>query len=252
MTLARLTEVLALPMSTRVERRVPKTLLLEQEAITTADKRAIRDDLDELLWVAALKPENIGVPAFKDDVREYLEVAVLTGTLRKSAKFGPLTKLIHRAVPYPVVLWVEQEAEVSLSFAHKRSSHGQTRAVVVEEVYLTEPFRPDEPNELEACFLKSLALADLPRTSLHALYQGWMDRVTALDAANITGSFRLVQTPEDAAVRRDAVAAHAQHHRELASLRTQAERETQISRRVDLNLAIKRIESQLAALRTGL
>ena len=46
----------------RVDQRVPKKLLLEHGAPTAADKRQINDGIEELLWVAALKPTTIGVP----------------------------------------------------------------------------------------------------------------------------------------------------------------------------------------------
>jgi len=42
----------------------------------------IQDGIEEIIWVAALKPTNIGVPAFEDVVRQYLEIAVLTVELR--------------------------------------------------------------------------------------------------------------------------------------------------------------------------
>jgi hypothetical protein len=83
---ADLIAALALPADTRVDRRVPKKLLLEQGAPTAADKRQIQDGIDELTWVAALKPNTIGVPAFRDEVREYLEIAVVAATLRSEAK----------------------------------------------------------------------------------------------------------------------------------------------------------------------
>ena len=65
---------------------MPKKLLLEQGVPTAADKRQIQDGLEELRWVAALKPSNIGVPEYRDEVREYLEIAVLTMTLRPEAR----------------------------------------------------------------------------------------------------------------------------------------------------------------------
>ena len=61
---------------------MPKKLLLENGAPTAADKRQINDGIEELLWVAALKPTTIGVPEYRDDVREYLEIAVLSLVLR--------------------------------------------------------------------------------------------------------------------------------------------------------------------------
>ncbi len=81
-----LIEALDLPAGSRVNQRVPKKLLLENGAPTTADKRIISDGVEELLWLAALKPTTIGVPDYRDDVREYLEIAVLRLTLRAAAK----------------------------------------------------------------------------------------------------------------------------------------------------------------------
>src|SRR5450756_2425429 len=91
MSFAPVVNAFALPHESLVDRRVPKKLLLEQGALTTADKRRIQDGIEEVLWVAALKPTNIGVPAFRDEVREYLEIAVLTATLRDAARPARLT-----------------------------------------------------------------------------------------------------------------------------------------------------------------
>ena len=73
MTTAEFIEALDLPAASRVDRRVPKTLLIEHGAPTPADRRHINERIDELQWVAALKPTTIGVPEYRDEVREYLE-----------------------------------------------------------------------------------------------------------------------------------------------------------------------------------
>src|ERR1700722_11889646 len=112
MSFAPLIIALAVPSDAVVEQRVPKKLLLEQGAPTAADKRQIQDGIEEITWVAALKPTNIGVPAYRDTVREYLEVAVLTVALRSTAKPPRLIELIHRAIPYPLVLVTEHRETI--------------------------------------------------------------------------------------------------------------------------------------------
>ena len=236
---------LALPTDARVEQRVPKKLLLEQGAPTAADKRRIQDGIDEVTWFAALKPTNIGVPAYRDQVREYLEIAVIGAVLRESAKASRLAELLHRAIPYPVVLIAAEGDSVSLSLAHKRRSQGEAGAVVVEGMRVTAAFRHDTPSECEAAFLGSLAVSALQARDLFTLYQGWLDRVAALDAAVITGTFALPESVERAAARRDALAAYYRLKREIANLRAQGQKETQMNRRVGLNLAIQRLEAQL-------
>jgi len=247
MSCAPVINALALPPDARVDQRVPKKLLLEQGAPTAADKRQIQDGVEEMLWIAALKPTNVGVPAFRDDAREYLEIAVLTATLRAAAKPTRLIELIHRAIPYPLVLVTAQCDTVSVSLAHKRWSQGETGKVVIENVRRTAPFRPDMPTAEEALFLASLAVSGLPNRDLFALYQGWLDRVAALQAAEITGTFATPDSADRASALRDGLDIHARLRRDLAVLRAQAEKEKQLNRRVELNLEIKRLEAKVAA-----
>jgi hypothetical protein len=247
MSVAALIDALTLPPDARVDQRVPKKLLLEQGAPTAADKRYLQDGVEEMVWVAALKPTNIGVPIFRDDVREYLEIVVLTVMLRAAAKPPRLIELVHRAVPYPVVLVAEHGDAVSLSLAHKRWSQGEKGKVVIEDVRRTAPIQPAAPTAEEAAFLASLALASQPARDLYTVYQGWLDRVAALEAAQITGTFAPPETTDLASAMRDGLDAHAQLQRELAVLRAKAKKEKQINRRVELNLKIKRLEAELAA-----
>ena len=243
---------LALPGETQVSQRVPKKLLLENGAPTSADKRGIQDGIDELVWVASLKPTNIGVPSYRDTDREYVEIAVLSATFRPEAKATRLIELIHRAIPYPVVLAAVQGNLATLSFGHKRWSQAQAGQTVAESMEITVPFCPQTPSPAESAFLASLALAHQAQQNLFALYQSWIDRVTALAAANVTGTFVLKDSPESAANRRRALADYAQIEGEMVALRAEAEGETQINRRVALNLGIKAHEMALAKLTTDL
>jgi hypothetical protein len=248
MSFAPLISALAIPKEAMVEQRVAKKFLLEQGAPTAADKRQIQDGIEEITWVAALKPANIGVPAFRDAVREYLEIAVLTVMLRSTSKPPRLIELIHRAIPYPLVLNTQHGDAVTLSLAHKRWSQGGAGKVVVEDVRRVA-FDPDGPAAVEASFLASLAVSRLPARDLFALYEGLLARLVALEAARISGIYAVPENPARAAILWEALDAHGRVQRELAILRAKADKEKQLNRRVELNLEIKRLEGQLSTLR---
>jgi hypothetical protein len=251
MSFAAVINALALPAETRVEQRVPKKLLVENGAPTGSDKRQINDGIEEILWQAALKPANLGVSAYRDAVREYLEIAILTVTFRPNAKTTRLVELIHRAIPYPVLLIATMGETASVSVAHKRWSQGESGQVVIEELRATEPFRPENPTAEETQFLARLSVGSLPQTNLFALYQSWLDSVLALEAAQITGAFRPVASENSAALR-DQLDARAQALCDLAVLRAQAENETQLNRRVEINLAIKKLDARIAEIAQNL
>ena len=169
-----LVDALGLPPEARVDMRVPKKLLVEQGAPTSADKRVIQDGIDELQWLAACKPSTIGVPAFVDEIREYLEIAVIACAFRPDAKSGRLVELIHRAVPYPVVLITLDGQGVTLSVAHKRRAQNEADKVVVERVVSVDRLQTGSQRDQEQSFLDSLALARQSRRDLFTLYDGWL------------------------------------------------------------------------------
>ncbi len=245
-------DALSLPPGARVDARVPKKLLVEQGAPTLADKRAIQDGIGELQWFAACKPANIGVPSFADDTREYLEIAVVGCAFRpdangKPAKAARLIELIHRAIPYPVLLVTADQSGLSLSAAHKRRAQSEAGRTVIEHVVAVSGLRPDAADATETAFLHSLALAQQPRADLYALYGGWLARIEALNAARVTGAFASTDEAEAVDRRRAALDAHARLTKEIDTLRGKAKREEQLNRRVDLNMAIQRLEAELAA-----
>jgi hypothetical protein len=247
-----LLDALDLPASARVDKRVPKTLLLEHGAPTPADKRQINEGIEQLVWVAAIKPTTIGVAEYRDELQEVLEIAVLQLTLRATAKVGRLIELVHRAVPYPVLLIAEQGSTVGLSAAHKRWSQAEAGKTVLEGAVVTVEWDADLDNQRWPGFCDALALGQQPRINLQALYQGWIDTLLALQAARVTGAFALPTTAEQAEQRREALQESARLDKEIARLRATAAKEKQMARRVDLNLELKRLEAALAAAHANL
>ena len=235
---------LALPADAHVDRRVPKTLLIENGAATAADKRSIRDGVEEIRWLAVLKPTTVGVAEYRDAVREYLEIAVLTLTLRANARTERLTELVHRAIPYPVLLITGHGEAVDLSLAHKRWSQAEAGRTVLDGGIISTQLGSGSGDELTDEFMCALALRRQPRATLHALYQGWIDAVQALNAARVTGEFAMPGSVAAAARRAAAIDVYRSLDARIAKLLAEARRESQISRRVAMNLELAELRKK--------
>lgn len=258
-----------MPASCRVDQRVPKKMLIDNGAHTAADKRLLNDGIEEILWIAALKPNTVGVPDFRDEEREYLEVAVLSiatrgaksvadeegaasvsGVTVKPVNSARLAELVHRAVPYPLLLVLATPQGLYLSLAHKRWAQNEAGKVVLDgevaTIAITRDVSPAHP------FIQSLALVRQPQVTLMALYQGWLDCLTALQAAHYSGTFKAAGDPERAAARRAALSECQRLDQEAARLRTLAAKEKQMAKQVELNLALKRLSAELSLARKQL
>lgn len=244
---------LELPTSCRVDQRIPKKLLVENGAPTAADKRNITEGIEEIQWVASLKPSSIGVSEYRDETREYLEIAVLHIALRQEAKAARIAELTHRAVPYPILLLLTEQDQLILSMAHIRWAQNEAGKVVLdgEPVAVTLNAQAASP-DISPAFLHALSITRQPRENLMVLYQGWLDTLAAFQAAQITGAFTQSQTDEQAVARRASLLACRELEQQIAALRAAAAKEKQLARQVALNMEIKRFEAQLKMVSTKL
>jgi hypothetical protein len=217
--------------------------------------------------VAALKPTPIGLPEYRDEVREYLEIAVLRLTLRddrneapvapaelRSASAQRIIEFVHRAVPYPVMLMTEHDhvRRVDLSVAHKRWSQGEAGKTVLDGEVVAVEWEAARDAVRWPAVAEALALGRQPRTTMYAVYQGWMDTLIAVQAASVTGTFTAAVSPEQAADRLEALRECERLDAEIARVHAAAAREKQVARQVELNLALKRLRASKAEARARL
>jgi hypothetical protein len=269
MTLGEVLGALELPAACRVDQRVPKKMLAEHGAPTAADRRLLTDGIEEVQWIAALKPGTVAVPEHRAEEREYVEVAVLYVLTRpshgKPSQQLRLAELIHRAVPYPVLLVQGLQAtdagagnrsvtHLALSLVHKRSAQNEVGKVVLDgdlvRLELTDANGAPVPSA--NALLPAMALERQPHRDLFALYQGWVDCLIAAEAARITGRFDLARDASHAMARLEALRACQRLEREASRIRHQAAKERQMAKLADLNMALQRLQAQITAARAQL
>lgn len=243
----RLLDAFGLPRESRIDRRLPKASIAEHGATTTRDRRLIKDGVDRVTWIAALKPSTVSIASYRDAEREYFEIAVVHAVLWGESGMDRTLSVIHRSIPYPVALVAETPSSVTLSFADKRWSKSQTGAMVLDGELVTRSFGGDEVPFTEP-FLETLSVAWHAEASFFDLYQRWIDAVAASLAAVVTGRFEPMRDPRLRARRMDALSHYRHLESEAGRLKTAASRERQISRRVELNQKLRRLEQEMQEL----
>jgi hypothetical protein len=238
-------EALALPPDSRVDERIAKRLLAQHGARAAGERKRVEEGIAEAHWLAALRGGEGGLAAFRDDTREYAEIHVLRLILRPDAAPAPLLRVVHRAIPYPIVILCAQGDTAWLSLAPLRRAENEPGRLVLEsDPVTTPPLRPTALSPVEREFLARLALASQAVRDLYQLYQAWIDHLGTLDAAGLTGALPAAQTPAQAAQRRALLAEFRRLQADITRLRREAAKERQINRQVELNLQLQRLEAR--------
>lgn len=129
-------KALGFPKASRVDRAVFKKMVLESGTLDAIDKKALKDDVGRIRWLYSLKPQTCGITAYTTDERDYGEVAVLSVELADTKRAKRVAHLLHKAIPYPLLVWLIDNNRVALSVADKRNSQADQSKWVLEDHWL--------------------------------------------------------------------------------------------------------------------
>jgi len=249
-------QALNLPESCLLNSRIYKKMLLESADLSSNDKKVINEDIDTLVWRYTLKPETINIPKLQTEDLDYPEITVIHVSLKSSKRIKRLNEIIQRSIPYPLVLIITYENKLWFSLANKRQSLADSQKLMVENFFDSNWIDGDDLQPIEQEFIDSIDSKQLAWTNFHAFYQGLVERLLALQVAQLTGQFRLESTGNNnssenkASVpdRQTVLMNIRQLEEEANNLKASLKNETQFNRRLELNMSIKHCEQQIKQL----
>mgnify|MGYP001180775879 FL=1 len=63
-------------------------------------------DIDSVLWVASIRPQETQLSSFEDDTRKYEEIQLLEISVHTYENIYIISRTIMKAIPYPIILLV--------------------------------------------------------------------------------------------------------------------------------------------------
>ena len=153
---------------------------------------------------------------------------------------------MHRSIPYPLLLLLEQPGTLTLSVGHIRWAQNEAAKVILDGAPYEVRIDSSTPVGSVTSLLQALALTRLPRTDLFALVQGLIDALTGFRVSLLIGRPGATPTRETAAAQRLALQRCIEIDNQVAQLRSAAFKEKQLPRQIAINLEVKRLMAERA------
>ncbi|WP_461606076.1 DUF4391 domain-containing protein [Aeromonas allosaccharophila] len=248
---------MALPEAAFLGTRITKKMLNDSAshngiALSAQEKLLISDVLQSIEWRYTLKPDTVNIAAWVTDQLDYAEVALLHVRLKpqptasdnqQHASFTKLATLLHKLIPYPLLVVAEQGEAVALSLADKRINQADKTKWVVEQVYHTPWFSPHHLSGEQQVFLLDFSLKNAATLHYYALYQDLIAMLIALQTSSISGRY----LAKNQALQHVQAVAHSAQPSLGASVADQSN-----SEKVALLKQLASLEAQLNAIRNKL
>ncbi len=235
---------ISFPEAALLGKRVPKKQFLESGELVASDKKLFRENVKNVYWEYTLKPSTCPVLPYRDNEREYLEVAVLQVEMNSQKSHKRIAEIIHRVIPYPLMLgFYTESGDIALSIAPKRFSQAEQGAFVAECFYTTGWMNCDALKTQETAFVASLAWDSMPLQTYGSLYNAWTDRFTGYECSVLSGAFTIGKAVD----RLERLTRCREIESRISELRGQLKKAA-FNRQVELNTQIKKFEQELKQL----
>jgi hypothetical protein len=239
---------ISFPEAALLGKRVPKKQFLESGELVASDKKLFRENVKDVYWEYTLKPSTCPVLPYRDNEREYLEVAVLQVEMNSQKGHKRIAEIIHRVIPYPLMLgFYTESGDIALSIAPKRFSQAEHGAFVAERFYTTGWMNSEVLNDQESAFVASLAWGSMPLQTYGSLYNAWTDRFTGYECSVLSGTFTIGKAVD----RLERLTRCREIESRISELRGQLKKAA-FNRQVELNTQIKKFEQELKQLAASL
>jgi len=273
---------LKLPESTFLGTRITKKMLIDNNELSSNDKKLVTDVIQSIEWRNTLKPDTVNISIYVTDTVEYLEVAVIRVVLKADKKHKDrltnITKLMHTLIPYPVVLLVELQDELAISLADKRINQADKTKLVIEHIYNSDWLHPEKLSANENDFLNDFSLVNVSSLNYFELYQDFISMLIGLKASRISGNYEsknssisqsdykpeALNSEQDAKLASSGFSEKSNEDKtallrklegleaELVSIRNKLRKESQMNIKFSLNVEAKKIKQEIAAIRNEL
>lgn len=233
---------LVLPPEALVGLRIARTAF-DRFSLSESQLRLLKLGLEEMFWLAALKERHVAIPVLREGGRGYLEVAVLALVLTPKASPAACCSLLHRLIPYPMILFWLQRDDVGISLAHKRPAEREGVLSTLEPEGALQVLLPSS-GPLVQPMREALSWARQSQRHLEDLYHDYLVRAQSLAIAARTQTLVFPSSYTLAHTRWSCYLSLLDLEDQLQRARTQARAQTQLGSRLEHSHRLRALKQE--------
>lgn len=242
-------EILSLPSKCLLETRLTKAFFLKHFPLKSSEKKTLNQHILSMQWLASIRPTNSNILPLINETYAYEEIQIFTVNVDESviAKQKQIIDLIHRYVPFHILLILYSDQSLIYSVCDKRINLADTSKRTIESFTQTPIINLLYRRETENAFLGSLHFRNLDKTNLETTYASYMQAIVQYNAACITGSYQVrnqTRTAKDMQVLQDIDKLKT----DIISLKNQIKKADSFSDKTKLNIELQKKKSSISKL----
>lgn len=250
----RYNDIFQIPERSLVQQRLTKAFFLRLVGLTSAEKKLLNTDIEQMEIIAQLIPEKSNIKAVVNDTDSFEQVLLIVCTVANNQLDSLAEKCIHfiqKYISHQVVLIVEDSYHFKINATEKRINQVDKSKLAIERYLTTGKLSKLYKNEHGESFFDALNFSNLDKKNLELLYKSYIQAIVQFNAASITGTYQKrnnARTAQDM----ERLEQIEQLEREILSFASQIKAASQLNEKVQLNIIIQEKRQVISTLKNTL
>lgn len=232
-----------IPSSCYAGNTIFKKYFYENATMNKQDKEIFKDHINKITWQYSLKPDTINIQPYKDEEKEYEEIAIIEVQLDNDSKFKKIAELIQRTIPYPVVLVFNYQEQYLINVAFKKINNSHDNRNVIEESVFTKWIDLDNRTGMVEDFLNIIDIHNFSFSNFYRFYTDLVGKIYLFNASvyeecilrNTTMPPTEIKQITDEIEKTEA---------DILEIKRKIKKEAHFNVRIELNIKIKNLQAR--------
>ena len=232
-----------IPGQARIDMPISKKLFAEKVALSSVEKRILREDIDRIVMKGLLQTRTVGVASYIDNEFSYDQIIFALVDIKNPAKTSAIAGIIQKAFPSPMILILNYQDNYCVNWCAKRINQADKSKRVIEELHMTRFFSILENNSIINHWLHSLDMTNINSMSLRDLFEILSNRLMMLTVSEEANCF-LKLSSNDIAHYQHIIEELKLNRNEQQTIIRELKCETQFNKVIKLNTLLRELQDQ--------
>ena len=251
--------IIKVPNSAIVNSIIPKQDIFEATQMNKSDQDYFVKYVKQIRWLYKFDDSTIRIKPYEDEEKSYLEVELISIKLKNEfqeynhntgnfhrfdARLDRIVDILHRFIPYPILLCADFKDEIKFYVSHISESKADYNKITLDELISTEWINTKNLDKFDEELMAKLQIDNLDKTNVFTFYDDIVTAIIQYNGSKEVGK-KVILSSEDIQKIMEKI---KEIERQINDLRIELRKSDNFNEQVELNIKIKELENEIELL----
>ena len=256
-------DLIKVPDAAIVNSILPKQDIFNETGMNRSDKDYFIRYIKQIRWLYKFDDASVRIKPYETEDKSYLEAELISIKLKKEfqeynhntgnyhrfdARLDRIVDILLRFIPYPILLCAEFNDEIKFYVSHISESKSDNEKITLDEIINTDWIKVNDLDGFDEELIDKLQINNLDKTNVFTFYDSIVTAIIQYNGSKEVGQEVTLSSDEIQKIMDEIKLLE----RQIADLRVKIRRADSFNERLEYNIEINQLQTEIKLLQEDL